>query len=72
MLRVVVGIVFDISVEDELGVFQRSVVDQPVQFRTLIHIVGEFVFYGVSVYGDLGTIGEAEFDTSSVHVKTAG
>ena len=65
-------ILLDVSVEDELGIFQRSVINQPVQFRTLIHVVGEFVFYGVGVYGDLGTIGKAEFYAGSVHVETAG
>lgn len=71
MLRVVVGIVFDISVEDELGVFQRSVVDQPVQFEALVHIMGNFIFYGVGVYGDLGTVGKAEFYAGSVHIVVA-
>ena len=64
-------ILLDISVEDELGIFQRSVVDQPVHFGALVHIMGNFIFYGVGVYRDLGTVGKAEFYAGGVHIGAA-
>ena len=31
------------------SIFKRCVTDQPIQFKPLIHIVGDFVFYDVTV-----------------------
>lgn len=57
--------------EGKAGIFEGSVADQPVRFGAVVHIVGEFGFYGVGVDRDEGGIGEQEFYAGGVHVEAA-
>lgn len=49
-------ILLRVIVEDQIGVFQRHIVDQPVQLRSLLHIVGSLVFHGNAVDGNHGAV----------------
>ena len=42
---------FWIAVENQIGIGQRVVVDEIIQFRALVHIVGYFVLHGDGVDG---------------------
>lgn len=46
MLRSALYILLRITLQHQLCIFKRLIVDQPVQLRPLIHIVGELILRG--------------------------
>ena len=45
-------ILLRVAVQNQIDVLQRSVIDQPIKLRSLIHIVCHFVLHRCAVDGD--------------------
>ena len=69
ILRCALNILLQVATKHKLRIFQRLIVNQPVQFRPLIHIVGNLVFHGDGVNGNDADIKEFQLYTGSVNVE---
>ena len=68
IVGVLAQVVFDLSRQDKFDVFQRRIVDQPVQFSALVPITGDRVFYFNAVDGNHDAIVVSDFDAGGVDV----
>ena len=51
------------------SIFKRCVTDQPIQFKPLIHIVGDFVFYDVTVKSNHIAVVERQLHTTAIQIE---
>ena len=63
---------FDFSTQHKLGILQRLIVQQPVQFRPLCRGVAVLVFNGDTINGKGGAIFKSGFRPVGVHVVATG
>ena len=68
IVGVLAQVVFDLSRQDELNVFQRRIVDQPVQFSAFVHIAGDRILDSDAVDGNHDAIVVSDFDAGGVDV----
>ena len=61
-----------VTVQNQIGIAQRIVVDEVVQFRPLRHGHVQFILDPSAVNGDHSPIPEQQFHVASVHVEFAG
>ena len=61
-----------ITIQNQIGIAQRIVVDEVVQFRPLRHGHVQFILDPSAVNGDHSPIPEQQFHAAGVHVEFAG
>lgn len=61
-----------LTIKNQLGIGQRIVVDQPVQFRPLVHTVCHLVLHGSAVDGEQRPIIHAQLHAGGIQVKLTG
>ena len=61
-----------ITIQNQIGVLQRSVVDQPIKLRSLIHIVCHFILHGGAVDGEQRPLRQVQLHTGGVQVELTG
>ena len=61
-----------VTVQNQIGIAQRIVVDEVVQFRPLRHCHVQFILDPSAVNGDHSPIPEQQLHAAGVHVEFAG
>ena len=72
IVRYVPEIRLGVSVENQISIGQRVIVDQVVQFRPLVHIGRDLILHGDGVDGKRRVVEEPQFHAGGVHVELAG
>ena len=65
-------IILNLTTQHKLGILQRLIVQQPVQFRPPCRGVAVFILNGDAVDGKGGTVREPGFHPVGVHIVAAG
>lgn len=72
IIGVFAQIIANLSRQDQLDIFQWSIVDQIVQGGAFIHVAGDLVFDGDAIDGENQDFAAADLDAGSVDVVFAG
>ena len=72
MFAGVLAVFLDAAVQYKIGVFQRLIVNQPVQLRAVKAAVCDFVLHGSAVDGDCAAVCEKQLHAARVDIELAG
>ena len=62
---------FGITVQYEIGIGNRVVVDKIIKFRPLLHIIGNLILNGDCINRNHAAIVEFQFHTAVIHIVSA-
>ena len=58
-----------VAIQDQICVCCWVIVDQPIRFGMLMHILGNFIFNSRTVNGDHGAVGVFHFYAGSIDIE---